>query len=87
MRIIFARVFVKRLKKIPAPIREQYYERLTLFRTEWQHPILADHALTAEWAGHRSINVTGDYRAVYKEVANEIFEFVAIDTHHNLYGT
>lgn len=87
MRIIFAHAFVKRLKKISTPIREQYYERLTLFRSERRHPILADHALGGVWAGHRSINVTGDYRAVYKEIANDTFEFVAIDTHHNLYGT
>lgn len=86
MRIIFAHSFVKRLKKIPAPVREQYYERLSMFREDRQHSILADHALTGEWVGHRSINVTGDYRALYREVVEGVFEFVAIGTHPELYG-
>ncbi|MBI5469718.1 type II toxin-antitoxin system mRNA interferase toxin, RelE/StbE family [Candidatus Kaiserbacteria bacterium] len=86
MRIVFARKFVKSLAKIPAPIRERYYERLILFKQDRRHPLLNDHGLGGEWAGHRSVNVTGDYRAIYHEVSAEIFRFVAIGTHPQLYG-
>ena len=85
MRIIFAHDFVKRLKKIPAPVREQYYERLELFQEGVRHPLLADHTLMGEWKGHRSINVTGNYRAIYREIATGVFEFVAMGTHAELY--
>jgi len=47
--------------------------------------ILNNHALTGQWAGYRSINITGDYRAVYRLAEEDIAYFVALDTHSKLY--
>lgn len=34
---------------------------------------------------YRSINITGDYRAIY-EVKDGIAYFISVGTHHELYG-
>ena len=38
------------------------------------------------FTGYRSINITGDLRAVYKFINEEECIFVIIDTHSNLYS-
>jgi len=73
--------------KLPRDPREKFIERAELFIENPRHILLKDHALTGTWAGHRSINVTGSYRAVYHEVSTDTFRFVAIGTHPELYGS
>jgi len=51
-----------------------------LYKIE-NHPLLNNHPLDGIWIGCRSINITGDFRAVYEELGNDNFEFVAIGTH------
>ncbi len=86
MIIVTHRSFDKKYKKLPKKLQKQTTERIVLFSTEPFHQLLDNHPLDWEWAGHRSINVTGDYRAVFKEVGNTAI-FVDVDTHHNLYGS
>jgi len=45
---------------------------------------LNNHSLSGEWRGYRSIDITGDIRAVYR-IENEINLFVAIGSHNQLY--
>lgn len=61
-------------------------ERIIIFSADPFHPTLNNHALTGEWTGYRSINITGDYRAVYRLVEEDLAYFVDLDTHSNLYG-
>ena len=84
--VFHGKKFDKQFAKLPRGIQEAYIERNRVFMENRRHPLLNDHALTAEWIGHRSINVTGDYRAVYREIMENVCEFVAIGTHHELYG-
>lgn len=84
--IFFSRIFKKAYKKRDQMIRTHCDERIRLFEQEPFHPLLDNHALHGKWQGYRSINVTGDFRAVFKQ-ENETITFVDIDTHHNLYGT
>ena len=49
------------------------------------HPILNNHALSGEYEGYRSINITGDLRVLYRR-EGEVVIFVTIDSHSNLYG-
>jgi addiction module RelE/StbE family toxin len=79
--------FSKRYRHIDTTIRESCNERLKLFLAQPFHQLLDNHALKGGWKGYRSINVTGDWRAIFKMVDPETAYFVAIDTHHNLYGT
>ena len=87
MRIEFHRSFKKQYKKAPLKIRFQFDERLRLFGQHMFHPILRNHALSGDRAGQWSINVTGDWRAVYVFGEKEgVVIFIDIDTHSNLYS-
>lgn len=86
MNILFYRHFTKAYKKLPYKIKKQFNMRLKLFAEDPFHPLLYNHALHGEWQHFRSINVTGDIRAIYQFINNDTAEFVLIDTHTNLYS-
>lgn len=86
MLISYSRTFKKMFKKLPAGLQDKFEERLFLFTQDTHHPLLHNHTLDGEWLGCRSINVTGDLRAVFEEVASNHFEFVAIGSHSELYS-
>lgn len=85
MHIEFHRSFKKRYKKIPARIRDRFDERLRLFELEPFNALINNHPLTGERAGEWSINVTGDWRALYEFTDSDTVIFLDIDTHSNLY--
>lgn len=86
MIILFHRHFTKAYKKLPHKIKKQFNARLKLFAEDPFHPLLYNHALHGEWQHFRSINVTGDIRAIYQFIDNDTAEFVLIDTHTDLYS-
>jgi len=73
-------------KKQPVWIKDKFEERVRLFQKDMFEPILNNHLLEGEWLGCRSINITGDLRALYEELGNNHFEFIAIETHSELYS-
>lgn len=77
--------FIKRFKKLPKKVKEKFKERQLIFENDEFNPALNNHALKGKWLGYRSINVTGDIRAVFRRDAESAI-FVAIDSHGNLYG-
>jgi len=46
---------------------------------------LRDHQLKGKYKQYRSINITGDYRALYLLRGDEAI-FDVVDTHSQLYG-
>lgn len=86
MFISYSRVFKKMFKKKPAWLQKKFEERLTLFIRDTYHPLLNNHSLDGEWAGCRSINITGDTRAVFEIISSKHVEFVAIGSHSELYS-
>lgn len=86
MRISYSRTFRKMFRKLPCSLQDSFEERLGLFVVDQHHPLLHNHALMGEWAGCRSINITGDVRVVYESITDEHVEFVAIGTHSELYS-
>lgn len=86
MTIEFHRSFKKRYRKISLKIRRQFDERLTLFVQEPFHPTLNNHPLGGDRLGQWSINITGDWRAIYIFREKDTIVFIDIDTHSNLYG-
>ena len=60
-------------------------ERLLIFRKDELNPILKNHPLRGEYEGCNSINITGDYRAIYY-LKGEIAIFIRIGTHPELYS-
>ncbi|MDP1689461.1 MAG: type II toxin-antitoxin system mRNA interferase toxin, RelE/StbE family [bacterium] len=85
MRIEFHRTFKRRHKKIPLKIRSQFEERLRIFERDSWSPLLNNHELTGDRDGEWSINVTGDWRAIYMWRDEETIVFIDIDTHSELY--
>lgn len=84
MEIVFHKQFKKKFKKLPAKIKRQFYERIELFSVNKSHKILNNHALEGVFEGCRSINISGDYRVIFKEDSN-ISIFILIGTHSELY--
>lgn len=85
MRVCFHKHFEKDYKKCSPKTCERFKKQLLLFFDDPFHPVLNNHALHGEWSDFRSIDVGGDYRALYRFINDEIVEFFAFDTHNNLY--
>lgn len=84
MYIDFNKKFRKQYEKLPSKSQERFNERLKLFLENAFARELNNHALHGKYSECRSINITGDLRAIY-EVRREGLRFLAIDTHSNLY--
>jgi len=86
MSITYSKVFKKMFRKNNTWVQNKFSERISLFIQNKNHPLLNNHPLEGIWVGCRSINISGDFRAVYEEIDNDCFEFVAIGTHSELYS-
>ncbi|MDO8604460.1 MAG: type II toxin-antitoxin system mRNA interferase toxin, RelE/StbE family [bacterium] len=84
--ILLHKHFEKKYSKLPKKIKDAFKERRNLFLKDMYNPILGTHTLHGKYKGYQSFNVTGDIRVVYKEVQEEIFLFVDIGTHPELYS-
>jgi mRNA-degrading endonuclease YafQ of YafQ-DinJ toxin-antitoxin module len=86
MRVDFHRNFDKRLAKLNLKQKEQFKLRLVVFVQDQYKSELNNHALKGKFQGYRSINVTGDIRAVSIPHNENHSEFVDIGSHSQLYG-
>lgn len=86
MRICFHKNFERQYKKLRASEKKRAQARLQLFLEDPFAPILENHPLHGKYTDYRSINITGDLRAVYKFLSEDECIFVAVDTHSNLYS-
>jgi len=85
MNLVFHRQFRRQAEKLSSKQRQRVKERVHLFLDNPFHPTLNNHALKGKYLDYRSINSTGDLRAVYKSAHEDEYIFVALDTHSNLY--
>lgn len=86
MKIRFHRHFDKQYQKLKKSEQEKARERLILFLENPFNPVLNNHPLKGKFLDYRSINITGDLRAIYKMVGENEAIFVAIDIHSHLYS-
>jgi len=86
MRISLHRNFDRKFAKLHPKLKERFKERRDLFLTDPFHPTLNNHPLSGDRAGQWSINVTGNWRAVYVFQDIDSVILIDIDTHSNLYG-
>lgn len=84
MEIHYGPKFLKQFKKSPRNVQMAFRTRFDLFIHNKYHPLLHNHQLKGLYHTCRSISVTGDWRAVFKEIDDDIL-FVAIGTHSQLY--
>jgi len=87
MIVFYTTNFRKMYRKLQPKIQERFKERRNIFLSNPFDSLLDNHQLHGEFAGCRSINVTGDYRAIYYYEREDAVRFIAIGTHHELFGT
>lgn len=88
LHIEYTVLFNKQLKKAPLDIKIAFKESRELFLDNPNHPNLRNHTLREKYAGYRSIDVTGDWRALFKIRKNEnktVISFYILGTHDQLY--
>lgn len=88
MEIRLSKNFRKKFKKADKSIQEAFLRRVDLFQQDPHLAILKNHSLTGKWKHYRSINVTGDWRAVFKIQEKNgavVIMFETIGTHSQLY--
>ena len=85
MNIVYSKQFLKTVRKLPPRVRTQLANRIELFGTNPLDERLRNHALHTPYKGSYSINVTGDYRAIYHLVDKQTALFTHIGTHSQLY--
>lgn len=88
MTIKYTNSFLKLLKKSNVRIRQAFKERILLFEKNPNDLELNNHPLQREYIGFRSIDITADYRAIYKAVIQDedtYIYFTSFGTHAQLY--
>lgn len=89
MTIRYTDNFLRQLKKSDVRIRKVFKERLVLFEKNPSDPKLNDHTLQRDYQGYSSIDITNNYRAIFKEVVFEddtYIYFSSFGTHEELYN-
>jgi len=84
MKLDYHKDFRKQFARLPVKIQDKFGERMALFLQDKFNPILNNHSVEPTYPDCRSINITGDYRTIFKE-ADEFCIFVKIGTHSELY--
>ncbi len=88
MKVFFDPEFYRQYKKANVRIQHRVDQRLRLFRKNPMDPKLNNHLLRESYQDYRSIDITVDYRAHYKELSREeevVAYFVVLGTHNELY--
>src|SRR3954463_12182464 len=86
-RIEFAPLFNKQRTAAPIEIKQALRETLELFLENPMHEALRNHWLTEEYAGTWSIDVTADWRALYRKDQEKVTAQVALSMTDQLQAT
>ena len=79
------KAFDKQYAKLNLKIKISFKRRVTLFKANPFDVSLRNHALKGKYLGYRSIDITGDVRALYTTQGDTIILFGFIGTHSQLY--
>ena len=92
MVIQYSEQFLSDISKLNEKQKKHLTRRLSLFKSQPSHPWLNNHKLKGKLKDYCSINITGDFRAVYryepdkKQKGELVVKFVRLGTHSKLYG-
>jgi addiction module RelE/StbE family toxin len=85
MIVSYSKNFIKQSKKLAPKIKVKLLDRISTFIENPLDISLRNHMLKGKYKEYRSIDITGDVRALYIQNGNEvIFDYVG--THSQLYG-
>jgi len=85
MRPLYHPNFKNNFGKLPRKVQDSFEKRLDIFLDNMFHPLLNNHSVDSAYPGWRSINVTGDYRALFEIKEKDMIVFMKIGTHSELY--
>lgn len=85
MIVNYNKSFIKQFKKSPQKIKTQLIKRIEIFSQNPLYPSLHNHSLLGEYVGYYSINITGDWRAIYAPISDNEVLFIALGRHSQLY--
>ncbi len=86
MKAYFHKSFDKQFSKLRVSEKKKTQERLQLLLENPFNPVLENHPLKGKYTDYRSIDITGDLRAIFKYLNESECIFVDVDTHSNLYS-
>ena len=86
MKVVYSHHLKKKYKKLTEAMQNKFDNRILLFRDNKHHPLLHNHALHGVYEGNWSINITGDYRAIYSYLGEDTVLFITMGTHSELYS-
>lgn len=85
MTVAYSKAFMKQAKRLSPELRQRLQERIVAFGDNPLNPILRNHTLRGKFKDYRSIDISGDVRALYLQLGNDAI-FDAVGTHSQLYG-
>lgn len=88
MEIQFSSNFQKAFKKAPHYIQVALQKKIKVFRHDPYDRKLRNHKLKGSYSAYRSIDITGDWRGIYREIKqddNVVAFFHELGTHSQLY--
>lgn len=85
MEVAYSKAFIKQAKKLSPEMRKKLQGKVKTFSKNPLDHTLRNHALKGKYKEYRSIDITGDVRALYLQQDNEAV-FDAVGTHSQLYG-
>ena len=85
MQIGYSENFLKQQEKALEHVRILLKERIRIFSRDKFDGVLNNHKLMGKMKGLRSINIGGDWRALFVELSSGDVIFKAIGTHSQLY--
>lgn len=87
MRIGSNKRFDKMFSKAPMVIKKKFTEKISLMELNPNDISLRKHKLNGKYKDFFSIDITGDWRAIFAELENgDLLFFVLFGTHSELYG-
>jgi addiction module RelE/StbE family toxin len=88
MEILRKKSFLKNYIKLPEKIQDRTDAAILIFVDNPHDASLRNHPLYHEYIWCRSIDVTGDYRIIFREISEDMYELVElirVGTHSQLY--
>ena len=85
MKIKYSRKFKKQYTRAPQKIKQAFKNRRNFFLKNPHNSVLNNHKLGGKLKGYRSINITGNWRALYSQPKQDGVIFEILGTHSQLY--
>ncbi|MBT4384856.1 type II toxin-antitoxin system mRNA interferase toxin, RelE/StbE family [Candidatus Peregrinibacteria bacterium] len=87
MKIDYHKSFQKAFKRLDRKLQNKVIERIRLFQSDVNYPLLKNHALIGSMKGKRAISVTGNVRIIFEEYEDyTLVVMLDVGGHSQVYG-